>query len=65
MIGTGKNSHTYFAIPAANSDQIQHVQMPSQNTFAFEASHGGVDRNFTDVVMSFQPLRLIAPDPTS
>jgi hypothetical protein len=58
VVDTGKDIHTFFAFQEANPDQLQHFQMLGDNTFVLEDLKDGVERDFDDLIVSFDPIRL-------
>ncbi|MBW4449774.1 MAG: DUF4114 domain-containing protein [Spirirestis rafaelensis WJT71-NPBG6] len=40
----------YFAFQGANPDQVDHIRQLGNNTFGFEDTFGGGDRDFNDIV---------------
>ena len=49
----------WFAFQEANSDQVDHFQLLSANTFGFERMVDGDDQNFNDLIISFNSDSII------
>ena len=49
----------WFAFQEANSDQVDHFQLLSANTFGFERMVDGDDQNFDDLIISFNSDSII------
>ena len=49
----------WFAFQKANSDQVDHFQLLSANTFGFERMVDGDDQNFNDLIISFNSDSII------
>jgi hypothetical protein len=61
VVDSGQDLKTYFAYNDANQDRVQHFQMLGDNTWGLEDFYGGGDRDFDDLIVTFQPTGLIPP----
>ncbi len=61
VVDSGQELNTYFAYNDANQDLVQHFQMLGDNTWGLEDLYGGGDRDFDDLIVTFQPTAVIPP----
>lgn len=48
---TSNDPNIYFNHMGANTDGVEHVRLLGNNTFGFEDTTGGGDRDFNDIIV--------------